>query len=113
MWKYALLLVFGTFISSISQVMLKIAARRQYDSVLKEYLNPMVMISYLIFFLSTLLSLIAFRGIPLSMGPVLEGSAYVFVTIFGVTIFKEKLNAGKFAALVLILTGITVYSVFG
>lgn len=113
MWIYALTLVFGTFISSISQVMLKKAAQKKYDNIIQEYLNPLVIIAYMIFFISTFMSLYAFKGIPLSMGPVLEGSAYIFVTFFGVTIFKEKLNARKIIALALILSGIAVYSIWG
>lgn len=113
MFKYAFCMLFGTFISSISQVMLKKAASRKYDSIIKEYLNPSVIIAYVIFFLSTLLSLLAYKGIPLSMGPVLEASAYFFVTFFGVTVFKEKLNLRKIIALVLIISGIVIYSVLG
>jgi len=113
MWIYALTLVFGTFISSISQVMLKKAAQKQYKNIIQEYLNPLVIFAYVIFFISTFMSLYAFKGIPLSMGPVLEGSAYIFVTFFGVTIFKEKLNTKKIIALALILGGIAVYSIWG
>ncbi len=113
MIKYALILVVGTFISSISQVMLKKAAMKEYANVIREYLNPLVIFAYVLFFVSTLASLLAYKGIPLSMGPVLEGSAYIFVTFFGVTIFKEKLNTKKVIALLLILAGITVYGLWG
>lgn len=113
MFKYALCMLLGTFISSVSQVMLKKAALKKYDNIIKEYLNAPVIIAYVIFFLATLLSLLAYKGIPLSMGPVLEASSYLFVTFFGVTIFKEKLNVRKIVALGLIIVGIIVYSVFG
>lgn len=110
---YAGLLLLGTFLSSISQVMLKKAALRHHDSKLAEYLNPLVIVAYVIFVGTTFLSIFAYRGIPLSMGPVLEATSYIYVTIFGVTIFKEKLNGRKLAALVLILAGILVYSLLG
>lgn len=113
MWKYALALIIGTFISSVSQVMLKKAAMKEYPNVIREYLNPLVIFAYVLFFVSTLGSLLAYKGIPLSMGPILEGSAYIFVTFFGVTIFKEKLNTKKAIALLLILAGITVYGLWG
>ena len=113
MLKYSLFLLFGTFISSVSQVILKKASQKQYDNIIREYLNAPVIIAYTIFFLATLMSVLAFRGIPLSMGPVLESSSYIFVTIFGVTIFKEKLNTRKIIALCLILLGIAVYSIWG
>lgn len=113
MFKYALAMVFGTFISSVSQVILKKAANKKYDNVLREYLNPPVIISYFIFFSATLLSLVAYKGIPLSMGPILEATSYLFVTVFGVTIFKERLNLKKIIALGLIILGIAVYSIWG
>ena len=47
------------------------------------------------------------------MGPILEATGYIYVTIFGITIFKERMNQKKIIALVLIITGIIVYSVWG
>lgn len=113
MYKYVLILIVGTFISSISQVLLKKAAMKDYENVIREYLNPFVIFAYVLFFVSTLASLWAYKGIPLSMGPVLEGSAYIFVTFFGVMIFREKLSIRKVFALFLILSGILVYSLWG
>lgn len=113
MIPYACLLLLGTFLASVSQVMLKKAAMRSYDTKLEEYVNPLVIFAYVVFFGTTFLSIFAYRGIPLSMGPVLEATSYIYVTIFGVTIFKEKLNARKVLALVLILGGILVYSLLG
>ena len=110
---YSLFLLAGVFASSISQVMLKKAALKKYDSKIKEYLNPLVIIAYVIFVGTTFLSIFAYRGIPISMGPVLEATSYIYVTIWGVTIFKEKINAQKLIALVLIIAGIATYSFAG
>lgn len=110
---YSSVLLIGVFISAISQVMLKKAAMKQYESVLKEYLNPLVIVAYVLFVGTTILSIIAYRGIPLSMGPVLEATSYIYVTIFGVAIFKEKMNMEKIASLIMIVAGIVVYSLFG
>ena len=110
---YALLILIGTFIAAISQVMLKIEANKPHDSHLREYLNPLVIIAYVLFVGTTLLSILAYRGIPLSMGPILEATSYIYITVFGVKIFKEKMNKGKAAALLLIVCGIVVYSLLG
>ena len=107
-WKYALILLLGVFISSVSQVMLKKSALREYDSPLREYLNPLVLGAYVLFVLSTLMSIWAYRGLPLSMGPVLETTGYLYVTAFGVLLFREKLNRRKFLALAMIIAGIIV-----
>lgn len=113
MTPYVCLLLLGTFLASISQVMLKKAALRSYENKLREYLNPLVIIAYIIFFGTTFLGVFAYRGIPLSMGPVLEATSYVYVTFWGVTFFKEKINRRKVIALTLILSGILVYSLLG
>ncbi len=110
---YSLFLLFGVFVSSISQVMLKKAAGKKYDSVIREYMNPLVICAYILFFGTTFLSILAYRGIPLSMGPVLEATSYLYVTFFGVKIFGERLNRRKVVALILIISGIVIYSVFG
>ena len=110
---YAAVLLIGVFISAVSQVMLKKAALKKYDSKIKEYLNPLVIFAYVLFVGTTFLSIIAYKGIPLSMGPVLEATSYLYVTFFGVLIFKEKMNPRKFVALGLIIAGIVIYAVCG
>ena len=100
----------GVFVSSIAQVMLKLEALKAHDSLIKEYLNPLVIGAYVLMLVSTLMLIISFKMIPLSMGPVLETTSYIYVTIFGVVIFKEKLSRAKIVALLVILAGIGVYS---
>lgn len=108
--KFVVLLLIGVFVSSISQVFLKKASLRTYDNKLSEYLNPMVVFAYILFFCATLLNVFAYKGIDVSLGPVLEATSYIYVTIFSVIIFKEKLNTEKLLALILILVGILAYS---
>lgn len=106
---YCGILLISVFISSVSQVLLKKAAQRTYPSRLKEYLNPLVIFAYMLFFGTTLLSVFAYRGVPLSMGPVLEATGYLYVTFFGITVFHEKMSKRKLLALALIIGGIIVY----
>jgi len=110
---YASIMLLGVFISSIAQVLLKKAAQKKYNSVLEEYLNLPVITAYAIFFGATFLSIYAYKVVPLSMGPILEATGYIYVTIFGVTIFHEKIDAWKLSALALIIGGIIVYSALG
>lgn len=107
---YAAFALFGVFISGISQVLLKKSAGRQYSSAIREYLNPFVIVAYALFFGATLLSVYAYKGIPLSMGPILDATGYIYVTIFGIAIFHERLNRRRVLALALIILGIVVYS---
>ena len=113
MAKYIILCLINVFIAAVSQVLLKVSARKKYESRIKEYLNPLVIIAYGLFFVTTVLGVLVYKGLPLSWGPILEATAYIYVTIFGVTLFKEKFNVKKFASLCIIIIGIVVYSVFG
>lgn len=104
----AFLFLISVLISSISQVLLKKSAMRHYDSVIREYLNPMVILAYAVFAAASFLAVTAYRKIPLSMGSVLETTGYFYVTVFGVKIFREKMNAQKFLGLGLIMAGILI-----
>lgn len=110
---YSGIMLFGTFISAVSQVLLKLAANRTYENKIREYLNPFVIVAYGIFFLATVMNVVAYKVVPLSMGPILEATSYLYVTVFGVTIFKEKINSKKLIALVLIIVGIIIYGTLG
>ncbi len=107
---YSGVYLFGVFISSISQVMLKKSSQKNYGSTLAEYLNPLVISAYTLFFAATLMTIYSYKVIPISLGPILESTSYLYVSIFGVAIFKEKLGAKKILAIALILVGIVIYS---
>lgn len=110
MLAFAALNLLGVFISAVSQVLLKRSATSEHASVVREYLNPLVIFAYALFVGATLLSVLSYQGIPLSMGPVLDATGYLWVTLFGVTIFHERMSARKLLALALIVCGIVVYA---
>ena len=110
---YSSILLIGVFISAVSQVILKKEAMSKHDSVSEEYLNTRVMFAYLLFIGTTFLCIIAYKVVPLSMGPILEATSYIWVTLFGITIFKEKMTTRKAIALVMILCGIIMFSTLG
>lgn len=110
---YAGVLLFGVFISAVSQVILKKSAGKKYDKWYQEYLNPLVILAYGIFFGATFCTIYAYKVLPISMGPILEATSYLYVTFFGVTIFHEKISLKKVVALGLIIMGIAVYSLLG
>ena len=107
---YVLLYLASTFLASVSQVLLKKAALREHKSLLAEYTDWRVILGYGLFVGCTLLTMLAYRGVPLNVGPVLEATGYLYVTVFGVTIFHEKMNPKKILALALILAGIAIYA---
>ena len=110
MLPYLLIGFFSVFVSCVSQTVLKKAALKEHKNFVEEYLNFPVIAAYAMFFGSTLLTMLAYKKLPLSMSPAFESSSYIFVTIFGVTIFKEKLTKKKLLALALILSGILIFT---
>ena len=105
---YALGLL-SVVIASFSQVLLKKGAMRQYDSFLKEYLNPFVIIGYIMMFGSVFLTMIVYRGLNFMSVPVLEAVGYVLVPILSYFFFREMLTKKKVVGILFILVGICVY----
>lgn len=108
--KYMILFLVAVFISSVSQIMLKKSANKTYDNAIKEYLNPWVILAYGLFFGATLVTVLAYKYVPLSMGPILESTGYFFVTILGMIFLKEKVGKKKAVGLVVILVGIIIFN---
>lgn len=107
---FAVIFLFGVFISSVSQIMLKKSAETTYESRIKEYLNPRVIFAYVIFFGATLCSIIAYTVIPLSLGPILESAGYIFVAVLSRMFLKEKITKKKMLGLSIIIIGIIIYA---
>ena len=113
MIKYILIMLSGILIASIAQILLKSSALSEHSGRLREYLNVRVILAYSMMFASTLLGIKAYRVIPLSMGAILEASGYVYITLAGRFIFHEKITLRKVISIVLIISGIIIYSVMG
>ena len=107
---FSLIFIFGVFISSLSQIILKKSAMSQYESKIKEYLNPKVIFAYTIFFGATFCSIFAYKVIPLSFGPILESAGYIFVSLFSWLLLKERISKRKIIGLILIIIGISIYA---
>lgn len=105
-----ILFLVSVFISSVSQIMLKKSANISHENRIKEYLNPKVIIAYGMFFCSSLLTVLAYKYVSLSLGPVLEASGYIYVSALGFLVLKEKINKKKFTGMLFVLGGIIVFN---
>lgn len=105
---YVLIFLFSVFIASASQILLKKSANQEHGSFIKEYLNWRVIIAYGLLFLSSFVTIIAYKGVPYSMGPVLEATGYIWVAVLGYFILKEKIGKKKLLGLVFIILGVIV-----
>ena len=55
--------------------------------------------------------MIAYKYVPLSMGPILESIGYVFVAVFSYYLLKEIINKRKLIGLIIIVIGVIIFSI--
>ena len=93
--KYIILLILAVLVSSISQIILKKSASQKYKSVVKEYINPYVIIGYFLMVLSTVLVILGLKGVSYKEEPIIESLGYIFVMILSNKILGEKITKNK------------------
>ena len=108
---YLLLGFLSTLIAVVSQTLLKWEAGKPHRDMLSEYLNPGVITAYVLLGISMLFPYFVYKKLPVSMTAVWDSSSYLFVTLFGVLLFHERVTKKKLLALALILAGILIYTV--
>lgn len=106
---YICFLFISVFISAISQILLKKSALKKYNSFIREYINPLVIFAYFLFFIAVLIDLLCLKYVPLSFIPVIETSSYLFIIILSRIIFHDKLSFKKIIGITLIIIGIFIY----
>ena len=105
-----IILLASVLVASVSQIMLKVSANREHETRIKEYLNPLVITAYIMLLGSTVLTMLALRHLPLSHQPLYESASYIFVSVMGFFLLKERFTKRKLLGLALILAGIFIFS---
>ena len=108
---YWLFMVMAVVISSFSQILLKKSANKEYGSLIKEYLNPYVIIGYGMMVMSTILMILAYRKIEYKNGPVIESLGYILIMFLSFGFFKEPITKRKVFGNLLILLVIFIFYV--
>lgn len=104
-----LILVLNCCISSFSQILLKKSSLRSYDSVIKEYLNPYVIIGYGLFFVVLLVNVLLLKYLPIAIvNPVGETLPIVLAFFSGMLFFNEEFTFQKVLGIIIIISGIIV-----
>lgn len=109
---YTFLFLFSVFIASLSQLLLKISSTKTYKSKYYEYLNIYVITAYALFGISTLLTTLAYKKVELNLGPVYEATGYIYILILSYIFLHEKLNKQQYFGMLLILSGICIFTLF-
>ncbi len=104
-----LLLFVAVFISSISQIILKKSANKDYNSFIRSYLNLRVICAYGIILAAVGIDLFAFKYVPVSFVPVIESSSYFFILILSRIFLHEKLTLKQIIGISIIMLGVLLY----
>lgn len=107
----SLILIASVFVATCSQILLKKSSDIKYDSIIREYLNWRVIVGYGMMFVSTILTIIAFKNLDYKNGPILESIGYIFMMILSRIFIKEPITKNKVIGNILILAGIVVFYV--
>jgi len=109
-YKHVLIFLLSVFIASFSQILLKKSANKNHANVWREYLNRRVVSAYFIFFISTILTIIAYKGIELKYGAVIGSVGYIFILIMSKIFLDEKISRKKILGVFLIIFGIFIFN---
>jgi len=110
MGKYVLIALLSGVISACSQMLLKKSSQIERKSLIREYCNFYVICGYGLTFLCMVLMVIAYKGLPLKYGAVLEALVYFYVMILSRIFFGEQLTFRRIAGNALIVVGVAIFS---
>lgn len=102
-------MVLSVMVASVSQIILKISANKKHKSLKNEYLNPYVICGYSFSLLSSLITILAYKGISYSSGPIIESLGYLFIMILSFVILKEKISWNVIIGNFIIIAGIIIF----
>lgn len=102
-------LIGSVLVASFSQLLLKKGAQGQYDSFLKQYLNPWVISGYILLFGSVFLTILGLRTLSYMNAPVVEALGYVLVPILSAVFFHEKITLRKSVGIGCIVAGMIIF----
>ena len=109
--RYILAKIACVVISALSQIILKKSADKKYDNVLLEYLNPAVIISYVIFFGCVLMDTYSLKGISLAFNSIIDSFSYILIPLFSYLLLNEKLSRLQILGIAIIFCGFLIYSI--
>jgi uncharacterized membrane protein len=103
-----LLVLVGCVAGAYGGIMLKKGASRFRLSIKGTLKNKNLVIGILIYGLGTITYIIALRGAELSIIYPLVSTTYIWIAVFSQKILGEKMNAIKWAGIMLILAGVSL-----
>ena len=107
----SLLALGSVLLGAISQIFLKKAADKKYDSFFGKFLNIKVLSAYIMMLISSFCSALALRFLELNLMPVFQATSFFWIMLLSALILKEKIERKKLIGICIIFVGIIVYIV--
>lgn len=107
---YYLLVIVSVLAAAGAQMLLKQGAKKQYPTLLRQYLNPWVIGGYGIMGCSMLLNIFCLsHGVQVKEVSIIESLSYLFVPVLSWIFFKESITWRKAVAIAVIMVGVVVF----
>lgn len=110
MTKFLLIGACSVTVSCFGQILLKLGARRQWPTRLREYLNVYVLGGYALMGLCMLVTVYVYTGLALKYGAVLESMSYFLIAVLSRLLLGERIGRGKAVGIGVIILGILVFN---
>lgn len=102
----------SALITALSQILLKVSANKKYKSIIFEYLNPNVIISYGGYVLVLMLNVFIYTKLDYRFGVVINSLSTVLIMLLSKIILKETITKKKIIGNSLIILGVACFSLF-
>jgi drug/metabolite transporter (DMT)-like permease len=110
---FFLVMIFVELLASVSQVLLKKSAQKEYPSRIREYLNVLVIGGYGLLVLSMIIGIFCYKHLGYMGTVVMEPIAYIMVMFLSRLVFGEKITGKKVIGMCLIIAGILIFNIGG
>lgn len=107
---YYILVIVSVLAAAGAQMLLKQGAKKQYPTLVRQYLNPWVIGGYGIMGASLLLNIFCLgHGVQVKEISIIESLSYLFVPLLSWFFFQESITWKKAGAITVIMVGVVVF----
>lgn len=102
--------LFGVFIASCAQLLMKTSAiEKKTSSLFKKILNIRIVVAYSMMLLSSLISVLCLRYLQLKYVPMIEATGFLWVPLLSFLVLKEKPTRYNIVGGILVISGMILF----
>lgn len=102
-------MIISAFITAVSQIILKKSANVKHKGIIFEYLNPLVLFSYVCYIGVLILNVFIYTKVDYRFGVIINSMSTVFVMLLSNLILKETITKKRIIGNFIIVCGILVF----